>query len=329
MKALITRQFGGVDSFELVELETPVPGEGEVLIENAYAGVIFADALIRRGEYLRWKAALPSVLGSEVVGTVAAVGPGVTEFSVGDRVSAEMVRGGAYQEFSIAPVSRTTRIPTEASFEEAVVYSFNLPAAHLMYNNFITIKPEATVLVHSAAGGLGSMLSLVSKEAGNRVIGVVSDESKRAAALEFGADEVVSRAEFPNYEDEVLRLTDGEGVDVTFNHVAGATLVNDLRALKFRGTIMLSNALKGLSVVDPEGENLYYNKCANFAVAASATLYGTEEHRPALDFLSDWLRRDGLQTPSVVLPFSLEGVAEAHRLIESGTSTGKIAIKFG
>jgi NADPH2:quinone reductase len=328
MKALLTREFGDADSFELVDVPEPTPGAGEVLMKNAYAGVIYADTLIRRGGYLRWKAAMPSVLGSEVVGTIVALGDGVEGLAVGDRVSAELVRGGAYQELSVAPASRTTVIPDEASFEEAVVYSFNLPAAYLMYHHFTPIASDATVLIHSAAGGLGTMLTLVAKENGNRVIAVVSDESKREACIANGADEVISRAEHPDYENEVLRLTDGEGVDVSINHVAGSTLVNDLKALKFRGMIMLSNALEGLSILDPEGSNLYYNKCAKFVVAASATLYGTEEHRPALDFLSNWLKRDGLQAPTAVFPFSKEGVGDAHRLIESGTSVGKIAIRF-
>ncbi|QEE62157.1 zinc-binding alcohol dehydrogenase family protein [Salinibacterium sp. dk2585] len=330
MKAVVTNAFGGTEQFELVERPIPEPAEGQVVIKNAYAGLIYADTLIRSGAYARWRAELPTVLGSEVVGTISAVGNGVTEFKVGDRVSAEMVRGGAYQEYSVAPVTRTTVIPDEASFEAAVVHSFNLPAAYLIYYNFVELSPESDrdILIHSAAGGLGSMLTLVAKKNGHRVIGLVSDPAKREACLSFGADDVIVTSEHPDYENEVLRLTDGRGVDVTMNHMAGEWMRNDLKALKFRGKLMLTNIIQGFPEADWELKNLIVNGSPNIVMAASATLYGTPEHRPALDYLSECLKEDNLQGLAEVYPFTAEGISEAHQRLETGKTVGKLAIKF-
>lgn len=330
MKAVVTNAFGGTDQFEMVERDEPTAPDGHVVIKNAYAGLIYADTLIRSGAYARWKAELPSVLGSEVVGTIAAVGADVTDFKVGDRVSAELVRGGAYQEFSVAPAARTTPIPDEASFEAAVVYSFNMPAAYLIFNNFIEISPsEKTILMHSAAGGMGSMLTMVAKKRGHRVIALVSDAAKRDAALAFGADHVISTDEHPDYENEVLRLTDNEGVDISMNnHMAGELMRSDLKALKFRGKIILSNIINGFPSEDWDLKNLVANKAPTIVMASSATLYGTEEHRPALDYLTNWLKTEELHEPSKVYPFTAEGIGEAHSTLETGKTVGKLAIKF-
>jgi NADPH2:quinone reductase len=223
----------------------------------------------------------------------------------------------------VATPQRTIPIPDGVPFEKALVYSFNMPAAYLVYYNFVSIAPDSTVLMHSGAGGFSSMLTRIAKRAGNRVISLVSDEHKRQACLDAGADEVIVTSKH-DYADEVLRLTDGRGVDVIINHRGGPTLQADLKCMTFRAKWIFSNVTEGFDGADWSLMNLVYNKCPIISIAASANLYGTEEHQQALQFLHDWLRDEDVEGPSRT--FSLDDLADAHRWLESGESTGKIAI---
>lgn len=312
---------------KLVDLPIPRPSADEVLIQVAYAGVIYADILLRGGNYkgqAKW--AFPVVPGTEVVGTVTAVGSNVDNVSVGARVSAELIAGGGYAEYAVADRRRVTELPAEASFENALVYSFNLPAAYILQHKYVPLQPNSTVLVHSGAGGLGSMLIRVAKHNGHRVIALVSSEDKKAVAASYGADFVVlSRGD--QYVDEVLEITEGKGVNAIFNHRVGKTLVSDLRVVAKQARWFFVNTLDGFEGVDFWAIRRDLFRLAPIIIpAGSEIFYGTEDHREAMTFLSEWLKRDDLESPTRTFP--LERAAEAHEWIESGRSVGKLAIEI-
>lgn len=312
---------------KLVELPVPEPSEDEVLIEVAYAGVIFADVLLRGGNYkgqAKWT--FPAVPGTEVVGTVTAVGANVDNVRVGARVSAELIAGGGYAEYAVADRRRITELPEEASFESALVYSFNLPAAYILQHKYVPLRPQSTVLVHSGAGGLGSMLIRVAKHDGHRVIALVSSEDKISVASGYGADAVVlSRND--QYVDDVMEITEGRGVNAIFNHRVGRTLVSDLKVIARQGLWFFVNTLDGFEGVDFWAIRRDLFRLGPIIIpAGSETFYGSGDHREAMTFLSEYLKKADLETPTRTYP--LERASEAHQWLESGRSVGKLAIKI-
>lgn len=324
MRAAQLSAFGPTDELRIVDVPIPTPRRHEILIEVAFAGLLFADILLRSGTYQRFRYDLPVIPGHEVVGTVIATGADVQELKVGMRVSAELTDGGGFAEYACADPLRVVELPESVAFEQAIVYSFNLPAAFLIYNNFVPIPSEATVLIHSGAGGLGSMLTQIAKRSGNQVIVTVSDPGKRDACLSYGADHVIDTSQ-ADYVNEVQSLTDGRGVDVAFNHM-GRETSRDWEVLTFRGLwiLMNSQAVEGLTHAGKQFHAWATNYCPTMVVASSATLYGTDEHRTALNYLHSWLDNEALDLPSRT--YALDDIADAQNWMESRQSTGKIAI---
>ena len=151
MRAVHLNEIGSADNFKIVDVPVPDPAEGEVLIKVEDAGIIFADILVRRGEYVM-SPPLPFIPGREVSGTVEKVGAEVSNLEPGMRVVATMLVGG-YAEYAVAPSASVTRLPDRVSFSQGLIYHINLPVAYLAYYPFGKIQPEETILLHAAAGG--------------------------------------------------------------------------------------------------------------------------------------------------------------------------------
>lgn len=321
MRAASISAFGAADNFEIVSVPVPEPAANEVLIQVEVAGLIYADVQLRSGNYPIRDLPLPAIPGHEVVGVIESVGAEIENFEPGMRVSAELNIGG-YAEYATTTENRLVELPEGVSFENALVYSYNLPAAYLVYYHFGDISPDATVLVHSGAGGLGGMLTQIAKKAGNTVIALTSDEGKFAACRANGADHVVdSRID---YAQQVNEITGGRGVDVIFNHIAGDTLAADLDSLAFRGFWNFPGHLANF-VGDVDIKKLFA-KSPSIVRSSMESYLNEPQHQEALDYLYDWLVREPLQGPEHTFP--LEQVAEAHRLIESRKSIGKIALRM-
>jgi len=233
----------------VVDLDIPEPGPGQVRVDVAASGVNFIDIHERTGAYPRQ---VPFVAGSEGAGTVSAVGPGVADVSVGDRVAWAMVPGGGYAEVVVVPVDRVVPVPDAVSLDNAAAVILQGLTAHYLCESTFPIKTGQTALVHAAAGGMGLLLTQMISGKGARVIGTTSSEEKAALARAAGAAEVVDYTT-ADVVAEVRRMTEGRGVDVVYDGVGKSTFDASLDCLAVRGTMVLFGAASGpVPPVDPQ-----------------------------------------------------------------------------
>ncbi|MEU0490343.1 quinone oxidoreductase [Nocardiopsis sp. NPDC006139] len=251
MRAIVLEETGGPEVLRVSEVVDPVPGPGEVLIDVEARGVNFIDIYQRSGQY---DVPLPFVPGMEAAGTVAAVGEGVGDLSVGQRVGWAMAPG-AYADRAVVKASLVVPVPEEVSPEQAAALLLQGMTAHYLVNSVHPVAGDETVLVHAAAGGTGLLVTQLAKERGARVIGTVSSEEKERIARAAGADEVVRYTEVPVAE-AVRDLTGGAGVAAVYDGVGRDTFDASLASLRPRGVLALFGQSSGaVDPVDPQRLN--------------------------------------------------------------------------
>jgi NADPH2:quinone reductase len=238
MRAIVITEHGGPEVLKPVETDDPAPGPSEVLIDIAASGVNFVDVYYRTGLYPQ---STPYVPGVEAAGAVAAVGEGVTEFAVGDRVAWAQVQGG-YAERAVISADQLVPVPDGVSDQQAAGVLLQGMTAHYLVYTTYPIQPGDTVLVHAAAGGMGLLLTQLAKLRGARVIGTVSTDEKERLARDTGADEVLR---YDGFAAEVRRLTDGEGVAAVYDGVGADTFDGSLESLRPRGMLALYGYASG------------------------------------------------------------------------------------
>lgn len=241
MQAIQVSRTGGPEVLEAVELPEPQPGEGELLVDLAAAGVNYIDTYHRSGLY---PMPTPFVCGLEGAGRVVAIGPGVTDFAVGDRV-AWKTAPGSYAHRVVVPAAEALAVPDEVSDEVAAAIPLQGLTAHYLVTSTYPVKPGDTVLVHAAAGGVGLLLTQLAVARGARVIGTVSTEEKERLAREAGATEVIRYTEVDDLAGQVRSLTSGEGVAAAYDGVGAATFEASLASLRPRGMLVLFGASSG------------------------------------------------------------------------------------
>ena len=320
LKAMQLKGFGAADNYELADIPVPEPADDEVLIKVALASAVYADVVMRTGGY-PFKPAFPHVGGREVAGTIEKVGAEVEGLRPGMRVTADMMTG-AYAEYAVAKSGKVMVIPDRASFDQALVYHINMPVAYLAYYTFGDIRPGESILVHAAAGGIGSVFTQIAKKRGNNtVIALVSTDEKLDFCRKIGADYAVN-VSTSNYVDEVLTITNGEGVDVSFNSVTGPTLETDMKAIRQRGKWLLNGFAAGVGALEISAELML--KSFTIVPFSIYSVLDKPEFQQAIDFRDNWLATEELL--SGARTFRLEDVAEAHRWIESRGSFGKVVL---
>ena len=235
MRAIRVHECGGPEALRYDELPTPSPQTGEALVEIAAIGVNFIDVQHREGRYKG--PALPFTLGSEAAGTVTAVGAGVTEVSVGDRVAYAMVVG-AYAENAVVPAKRLVKVPSEIDLRTAAGVMLQGLTAHYLTHSTYAIKPGDTALVHAAAGGAGQLVTQIARLRGATVYGTVGGEAKAAVARAAGAAATIDYRT-QDFEAEIKKLTNGRGVDVVYDSVGKDTFEKSLNCLRPRGMLAL------------------------------------------------------------------------------------------
>lgn len=240
MQALQVTRFGGPEVLELHAVDTPDPPPGEVLVRVRAAGVNFGDIIIREGN-APVPVALPLIPGSEAAGTVEAVGDGVTTLGVGDRVAVPIFvtgrLGGGYAEYVAVPEAAAVPLPDEVSFETAAALQMQALTASTMLDR---VPPDGkTVVVHAAAGGVGSNLVQMAKQRrAGRVIATAGGPIKTAAARELGADLVLDYRS-DEWVAALLDETDGRGADVVYDPVGGDVRTASFTALADEGTLVI------------------------------------------------------------------------------------------
>jgi NADPH:quinone reductase len=187
MKAIEIRQTGAPEVMQVRELPIPEPQLGQVLIRVAASGVNFIDLYVREGRYGNQT---PFTPGQEAAGTIVAVGPGVVDLEVGERVAWCSILG-TYAEYAVAPAERVVPIPADVTFEQAAAAMLQGMTAHYLSQSAYPVQSGDEVLVHAGAGGTGLLLTQMAKTCGARVLTTVSSESKALLSREAGADEVI------------------------------------------------------------------------------------------------------------------------------------------
>lgn len=319
-KAAIIETTGGPETFKIVDQTPGAPGEGDLLIRNKAIGLNFIDIYQRKGLY---PVSFPAVLGQEGAGVVEAVGTGVSGFKVGDRV-AYLSGGRAYATASVCPAAMAARIPDGVSDEKAAASFLKGLTAEMLVRQVFPLGPDHSCLVYAAAGGVGTLLTQWAAHLGAKVIGVAGSPEKAALAKSNGAAETIVRTETDSIAGAVRALTDGRGVDVVYDSVGAATFEASLDSLAMRGhMVTYGNASGPVPAVQP----LDLSRRGSLTLTRPTLFhYATPERLPEMaEALFDLMARDVLQ-PHVSHRFSLSDIADAHRLLESGQSTGAIVI---
>jgi len=320
VNAIRVHQFGDVDQLCWEDVPIPEPQNGEVRIKVKAAGVNFVEIYQRKGWYTQ---PLPTILGSEFAGIVDAVGQGVTDFRVGDRVATANGQGG-YAEYATAEAARLLPVPGAISLELAAAVLLQGMTAHFLARSTYPLKPGDTAVIHAAAGGVGQMLVQIAKMCGARVIATVSTQENAELVRASGADEIILYTQ-SDFEEDVKQMTDGKGVDVVYDGVGKATFAKGLNVLKPRGYMVLFGQASGR--VDPIDPQVLNQKGSLFLTRPSMGHYllTRDELRQRAGDLFDWITTGKLKV-KIDRTFPLSRAADAHTYLENRLTKGKVLL---
>jgi NADPH:quinone reductase len=320
MKAVRVYASGGPEAMKFEDVAEPTPKAGEAVVKIDAAGLNYIDVYQRSGLY---KLEMPLTLGLEAGGTVTAVGQGVTEVKVGDKVAYTGVPG-AYAQYAAVPAAKLVVLPQGVSTKQGAAAMLQGMTAHYLACTTYPLKKGDTCLVHAAAGGVGLLLCQMAKMRGARVIGTVSTDEKAKLAREAGADDTILYTQH-DFEAETKRITGGKGLQVVYDSVGKTTFDKGFNVLAPRGMMILYGQSSG--PVGPFDAGILGAKGSLFLTRPSLFAYtATREEllQRAGDVLG-WIR-DGKLKLRMEFEFPLKDVAEAHRALESRKTTGKVLL---
>ncbi len=327
MKAVQVARFGGAEELTLADVPRPDAGPGEARIKLELSGVNFIDIYMRDGSYSRsrtYVTPLPMTLGMEGCGMVDAVGANVDGIKPGDRV-AYCISRGSYAEYTVVPAWRLVPVPSTVPAEIATALMLQGSTAHYLTHSAFRLEPGMICLVHAGAGGVGQLLVQLAKRRGARVIATVGSPAKAEIARSRGADHCILYRE-TDFREEVMRFTGGKGVNVVYDSVGRDTLPKSLRSLGRRGTCINFGASSGqadpVSVLDlAEAGSVYLTRPHLSDYMTSAD----EIRGRASDLFA--ARESGALVVAIDREFPLSAVAEAHRILESRGTKGKLLLR--
>lgn len=322
MRAIQIDRFGGPEVLVRRDLPIPTAGPGELLVELSHSGINFMDIHTREGKYATsrtYPMALPVTLGIEGAGRVGAVGEGVENHAVGDRVAYCLIRG-SYADYALVPADRAVRIPDGLDTETAAAALFHGVTAHYLATDVGALEPGMVCLIHAASGGIGQILTQLAKRRGATVLATASSKAKLDVARARGAD-VAMLYDQGGFADRARAETGGRGVDVVFDSVGKDTLRASFRATRKCGLVVNYGTASGsVRDLDPielgEAGSLFLTRPRLADHVAGADLA-----RRASDIfvgLSDgWLGVD------IAERFTLDTVELAHAALSGRTLIGK------
>ncbi len=316
MRAIRFETTGGPEVLQTVEIETPTPGPGQILIRHQAIGINFIETYQRSGLY---PVKLPAIPGGEAAGVVEAIGDGVTRFKVGDRVATTNA-GGSYAEASLTPANRAVAIPDGIPTEVAAAIMLKGMTTEAFVRRTYPVKAGETVLVHAAVGGVGQIMTQWLKAIGATVIATVGSEAKAAKARSLGADHVILYRE-QDVAAEVRRITDGKGVPVAYDSVGKDTFEGTLASLARRGLfVSFGNASGPVPPFPPArlaaGGSLYLTRPTLFDYIV------TTEDLDESAALVFGMVASGKIDIEIGQTFPLAEARQAHEALESRTTVG-------
>jgi len=321
-RAVMIDQYGGPDVLQWKEIPASAPGPGEALVRQTAVGVNFIDVYHRRGLYPL--PSLPAGIGSEAAGRVEAVGPGVTDVAVGDRVAYAGGPTGAYCDARVLPAHRLVKLPDDISEPQAAAMMLKGMTAEYLLRRAFTVKPGDTILFHAAAGGVGTIACQWAKQLGATVIGTVGTRNKAANASGHGCDHVIVTGE-EDFVARVREITRGEGVPVVYDSVGKDTFMRSLDCLKPRGMIVSFGQSSGM--VPPLDITVLSSKGSLFLTRPTLMHYTAkrEELLSCAAALFDAVLHDGVKI-EIGQTYPLQDAAKAHADLESRKTTGSTVL---
>ena len=320
MKAIQIATAGGPEVLKLAELPDPQAVAGEAVVKIHCAGLNYIDIYQRKGVYPK---KLPYIPGLEASGVVESIAPDVTTVQVGDRV-AYSSQPGAYAEKCAVTADSLVKLPDDVTFEQGAAYPLQGMTAHYLLHEFHNINTGDIVVIHAAAGGMGLLLTQWAKHLGARVIGTTSTEEKALIAKDAGADNVIVYTQ-EDWVEMVDRLTAGAGADVIIDGVGKTTFPGDLLAAKVRGKIVIFGSASGPA--DPIGPNELQKRSIT---VCGGSLFNYLLTREELEMRANAVLtavRAGWLKLRIEHAFPLAEAAQAHELLESRKSVGKIILR--
>jgi len=342
MRAVVIPRYGPPEVLEVREFPDPPVGRGEVRIAVKAAGINFADTMARVGLYPD-APKLPCVVGYEVAGEVESVGEGVEELKVGDRVVAG-TRFNGHAELVTVPAGQAFPLPEKSSFEEGAAFPVNYGTAYAALVIMGGLKEGERVLIHAAAGGVGISATQIAKEIGAEIFGTAS-ASKHDAIREQGVNHPIDYRNL-DFEEEVRRITDGDGVDVIMDALGPTSFRKDYRLLRQGGRLIMYGASElqtGSGKRDIVGavRSVARMPLATMPWWKSVGVMNENKGVFGLNMLSWWDREgnldrvtepllagfeDGTLKPVVAEAFPFDRAADAHRFIEERRNVGKVVL---
>jgi len=323
MKAVVCKAFGPPESLEVVEVEDPTPGPGEIVIGVRAAAITFPDALMIEDKY-QFKPQPPFVPGGDVAGVVEAVGEGAEGFSVGDRVTGALGLVGAFAERAKLPVANVRRLEDGVGFAEStgLLYAYGTGWYGLKHRG--ALQPGETLLILGASGSLGMAAIELGKHLGARVIAAAGSPEKLAMCKERGADEGIDY-DAENLKERAKALTDGKGVDVVYDCVGGEYAEAALRAMAWKGRFLVIGFTAGIPKVPL---NLALLKGCQIVGVFLGAMTGKEPAlREEIERELLGLLAGGQLNPHVSKRYPLEAAPQALRDMLDRKVVGKIVVE--
>lgn len=342
MKALVQTGNGGPEVLQVLERPDPPVGPGEVRIAVRAAGINFADTMARLGLYPD-APKTPCVMGYEVAGTIESVGAGVEDFAVGDRVMAG-TRFGGQAELVTVPAEQALPLPEKLSFEQGAAFPVNYGTAYAALIVMGSLRAGDRVLIHAAAGGVGIAATQIARNVGaGRIFGTASPAKHDAIRVQGVTDPIDYRNQ--DFEAEVMRLTDGEGIDLAIDAQGPRSFRKDYRLLRSGGRVVMF----GIADFTREGKRDIPGALRSLASMPMATIpwwkslalmnenkgvFGLNmlkwwEREGSLDRVTEPLMADleaGRLDPIVAESFPFERAGEAHEFIAQRRNVGKVVL---
>jgi NADPH2:quinone reductase len=322
-KAIVMQTTGGPEVLQWVDHDPGQPGPGEALVRHEAVGLNFIDVYHRTGLYPL--PAFPAVPGMEGAGTVEAVGDGVTEVAVGDRVAYAGLPPGAYAEERVLPAHRLIKLPTNLTSEQGAAMMLQGMTARYLLRGCYDVKAGDTILLHAAAGGVGSIACQWAKHLGATVIGTVGSPAKAELAKSNGCDHTILYNE-EDFAKRVAEITDGKGVDVVYDSVGQATFMKSLDCLRPFGMMVTFGQSSG--AIPPVDLAILGAKGSLFVTRPSLMAY-TAKRRDLVQHAEDLFAvvASGAVKIDVHQKFPLSEAARAHQKLEAReTSASSILI---
>jgi len=325
MRAVIAKEPGGPEQLEIGQVPDPVPDENEILVKVNAAALNRADIMQRKGKYPPPKGA-SEILGLEIAGEVYSMGRNVSKWKKGDKVFG-LLSGGGDAQFAVINEMMANFIPAGLSFEEAAAIPEVFLTAYQALFRHSKLRMGENILIHAGASGVGTAAIQISKVIGGEIY-VTASKEKHDACLKMGAKAAIDY-KTENFADRIMELTDGRGVDVIIDFIAGPYFIQNLKSLAVDGRLIMLATLGGTKFEHADIKHILGKRLTIIgSTLRSRTLdYKIELNKEFIDFAFEKFE-NGILKPVVDKVFDWKDIADAHRYMEKNKNIGKIVLKI-